>query len=55
MNENEMNTTIDTIVDGLFSVCVTLGTVPVIRSPRGNAAEIVAEVKHSNKTISFFN
>jgi len=30
------------IVDGLFSVCVTLGTVPVIRCPRGGAAEHVA-------------
>lgn len=44
MTETEMNETVDSIVDGLFSVCVTLGTVPVIRSPRGNAAELVAEV-----------
>jgi hypothetical protein len=30
------------IVDGLFSVCVTLGVVPVIRCPRGGAAEHIA-------------
>ncbi|CAB3987461.1 sec1 family domain-containing 1 [Paramuricea clavata] len=33
----------DTVVDSLFSFLVTLGTVPVIRCPRGNAAEIVSE------------
>ena len=30
------------MVDGLFAVCVTLGTVPIIRCPKGNAAEAVA-------------
>ena len=30
------------IVDSLFSVCVTLGTVPILRCPKGNAAEAVA-------------
>jgi len=34
---------LDTIVDSLFSVFTTLGVVPIIRSPRGNAAEHVAE------------
>ena len=29
-------------MDGLFSVCVTLGVVPVIRCPKGGAAEAVA-------------
>nr|CAD7411595.1 unnamed protein product [Timema poppensis] len=38
-----MESIMDTIVDCLFSVFATLGTVPVIRSPRGNAAEMVAE------------
>jgi hypothetical protein len=32
------------IVDGLFSVCVTLGVVPVIRCPRGGVAEHVASL-----------
>lgn len=30
------------IVDGLFSVLVTLGVVPIIRCPKGGAAEHVA-------------
>lgn len=29
-------------MDGLFSVCVTLGVVPIIRCPRGGAAEHLA-------------
>lgn len=33
----------DIVVDSLFSVFVTLGTVPIIRCPRGNAAEMVAK------------
>lgn len=43
MKDSEMETIMDTTVDGLFSVFATLGVVPVIRSPRGNAAEMVAE------------
>lgn len=34
---------IDEIVDSLFSVLVTAGVVPIIRSPRNNAAEMVAQ------------
>ncbi len=30
------------MVDSLFAVCVTLGTIPIIRCPKGNAAEAVA-------------
>lgn len=37
-----MQATVGAIVDGLFSVCVTLGVVPIIRCPRGGAAEHVA-------------
>ncbi|KAH3887414.1 hypothetical protein DPMN_011431 [Dreissena polymorpha] len=43
VKDTEMDQIMDTIVDSLFSVFVTLGTVPIIRSPRGNAAEMVAE------------
>jgi hypothetical protein len=39
-----MNEIINTIADGLFSVFVTLGSIPIIRCPKGNAAEFVAEV-----------
>ncbi|EIE26993.1 SM/Sec1-family protein [Coccomyxa subellipsoidea C-169] len=33
----------EALVDGLFSVLVTLGVVPIIRCPRGGAAEFVAQ------------
>lgn len=42
----QMEILIDTIVDGLFSVCATLGVVPIIRCPKDNAAEQVAVVTH---------
>lgn len=32
----------DSIVDSLFSVCVTLGNVPIIRCPKNSAAEMVS-------------
>lgn len=38
-----MESLIDVIVDSLFSVFVTLGTVPVIACPKGNAAEFVGK------------
>ncbi|KAG2499041.1 hypothetical protein HYH03_003226 [Edaphochlamys debaryana] len=38
----EIEAAVSGIVDGLFSVCVTLGVVPVIRCPRGGAAEHIA-------------
>lgn len=43
VKDTEMESIIDAIVDSLFSVFVTLGIVPIIRSPRGNAAEMVSE------------
>lgn len=43
IKDTEMESIMDTIVDCLFSFFVTLGTIPIIRSPRGNAAEMVAE------------
>ena len=43
VKDTEMEAIMDIIVDSLFSVFVTLGTVPIIRCPRGNAAEMVAE------------
>ncbi|KAK0415603.1 hypothetical protein QR680_012021 [Steinernema hermaphroditum] len=40
---DQMTAMIDTIVDGLFSVCATMGVVPIIRCPKGyGAAEEVA-------------
>lgn len=43
VKDSEMNEMINTITDGLFSVFATLGCVPIIRCPRGNAAEVIAE------------
>ncbi|CAF4952947.1 protein sly1 homolog [Pieris napi] len=41
--DTEMEAIMDDIVESLFSVFVTLGTVPIIRSSKGNAAEMVAK------------
>ncbi|XP_055339412.1 sec1 family domain-containing protein 1-like [Paramacrobiotus metropolitanus] len=43
IKDTEMSLLIDGIVDGLFSVFVTMGVVPIIRAPRNNAAAMVAE------------
>jgi hypothetical protein len=42
--EAQIAGTVAAVVDGLFSVLVTLGCVPVIRAPRGGAAEHVAQL-----------
>ncbi|VDM74041.1 unnamed protein product, partial [Strongylus vulgaris] len=36
---------IESVADGLFSVCATMGIVPIIRCPKDNAAEHVAKVR----------
>jgi len=43
VTDTEMDNILNNITDSLFSLCVTLGTVPIIRCPKGNAAEAVAE------------
>ncbi|XP_060530327.1 protein sly1 homolog isoform X2 [Cylas formicarius] len=43
IRDTEMDFIMDDIVACLFSVFVTLGMVPIIRSPKGNAAEMVAK------------
>ncbi|KAH8556036.1 Sec1-like protein [Umbelopsis sp. PMI_123] len=40
--ESTIESTIDSIASSLFSVLVTMGVVPIIKCPRGNAAEMVA-------------
>lgn len=50
-----MNEIINTITDGLFSVFVSLGSIPIIRCPKGNAAEFVAEVKIILTLVSVVN
>jgi hypothetical protein len=41
-SDEQLDTAIDQIVSGLFSVAVTLGTIPIIRCAKGAAAEIIA-------------
>ncbi|KAI0031264.1 SLY1 protein [Vararia minispora EC-137] len=41
--EQDIETEIDRITSGLFSVVVTMGQVPIIRAPKGNAAEMIAK------------
>ncbi|KAF2488452.1 Sec1-like protein [Lophium mytilinum] len=40
--DEELDVTIERIVSGLFSVVVTHGTIPIIRCPKGGAAEMIA-------------
>eukprot|EP00250_Pteridium_aquilinum_P002767 c1297_g1_i1 orf=162-1994(+) len=40
--DNDVESTVEGIVNGLFCVIVTLGVVPVIRCPKGGPAEMVA-------------
>uniref|UniRef100_A0A8C5HVM5 Sec1 family domain-containing protein 1 n=2 Tax=Gouania willdenowi TaxID=441366 RepID=A0A8C5HVM5_GOUWI len=42
IQDTDMESIMDSIVDSLFCFFVTLGAVPIIRCPRGNAAEMVA-------------
>ena len=41
--DEEISNSISIIVDGLFSVFVTLGVIPIIRCPKGNSAEMVSK------------
>ncbi|KAI0179492.1 Sec1-like protein [Hypoxylon sp. FL1284] len=40
--DEELDHVIDRIVSGLFSVAVTMGVIPIIRCPKGAAAEMIA-------------
>lgn len=50
-----MNRTLDTVADGLFSLLATLNVVPIIRAPRGDAAEQVAHKLHKRLRDSLQN
>ncbi|KAK5133745.1 hypothetical protein LTR08_007395 [Meristemomyces frigidus] len=41
-SDDDIDANIDRIVSGLFSVAVTMGTIPIIRCPKGGAAEMIA-------------
>jgi hypothetical protein len=55
VTEDEMSRTLDTVADGLFSLLATLNVVPIIRAPRGNAAEQVAQKLHKRLRDSLQN
>lgn len=40
--DEELDHVIDRVVGGLFSVAVTMGVIPIIRCPKGAAAEMIA-------------
>ncbi|KAJ5749301.1 uncharacterized protein N7511_010997, partial [Penicillium nucicola] len=41
-SDEELDAIVDNVVGGLFSVSVTMGTIPIIRCPKGGAAELIA-------------
>ncbi|KAL4895323.1 Sec1-like protein [Aspergillus ambiguus] len=41
-SDEDLDATVDKIVSGLFSVSVTMGSMPIIRCPKGGAAELIA-------------
>ncbi|KAL3414020.1 Golgi transport protein Sly1 [Aspergillus fumigatus] len=41
-SDEELDGIVDKIVSGLFSVSVTMGAIPIIRCPKGGAAELIA-------------
>ncbi|KAI0012518.1 sec1 protein [Xylariaceae sp. FL0662B] len=41
-NDEELDNVVDRIVSGLFSVVVTMGVIPIIRCPKGAAADMIA-------------
>ncbi|KAI9827331.1 MAG: Vesicle trafficking between the ER and Golgi, partial [Phylliscum demangeonii] len=42
IKDEEVDALIDKIVSGLFSVVVTMGAIPIIRCPKGGAAEMIS-------------
>lgn len=43
LDQDEMNTIIDSVVNSLYCIFVTLGTIPIIRCPPRCAAEMISE------------
>jgi sec1 family domain-containing protein 1 len=41
VSDTKLDALIDRIVVGLYSVCVTMGKIPIIRCPKGGPAELV--------------
>ncbi|KAI9798838.1 MAG: hypothetical protein M1825_004961 [Sarcosagium campestre] len=41
-SDEELDAVVDRVVSGLFSVVVTMGSIPIIRCPKGAAAEMIS-------------
>ncbi|KAJ5594028.1 uncharacterized protein N7459_000236 [Penicillium hispanicum] len=41
-SDEDLDTIVNQVVSGLFSVSVTMGSIPIIRCPKGGAAELIA-------------
>lgn len=41
-SDEDLDSIVDSIVSGLFDVSVTMGAIPIIRCPKGGAAELIA-------------
>ncbi|KAJ5692679.1 hypothetical protein N7462_002102 [Penicillium macrosclerotiorum] len=41
-SDEDLDAIVDKVVGGLFSVSVTMGAIPIIRCPKGGAAELIA-------------
>lgn len=41
-SDEDLDAMVDRVVSGLFSVSVTMGAIPIIRCPKGGAAELIA-------------
>jgi len=52
--DEALDEAVDKIVSGLFSVCVTMASIPIIRCAKGGAAELIAP-KVSQLNFRSFN
>ncbi|KAJ1515517.1 Vesicle trafficking between the ER and Golgi [Coelomomyces lativittatus] len=55
VSESQIDSLIDRIASSLVGVCATLGTVPYLRFPKGNAAESIARKLESKLRDSLLN
>ena len=51
--DSEIEESLHLMAESLFSMCVTLGTLPIIRAPKETAAEMLAQVT-TNLVFSLF-
>jgi sec1 family domain-containing protein 1 len=54
VSDEELDSAVDRIVSGLFSVVVTMGSIPIIRCPKEGAAEMIAAKLDRKLRVSLF-